>query len=352
MTDSLLLFERAALWMLWVGMALAATLTLTVVLSRVALAWQAGRLRRAERRYGPMIQRALDGDGAALRALVESPSRDRVTIGRLLIAPLIADRDERRIAAARAIAQVISLGDIARRLIKSPWWWRRVAALRAVGLLQARNGTAAVVTSLEDPNPNVRDAAVDSLADLQDPAALPALVVHLHDSSIQRGRRAAALAAFGSQCESFLLDLSHVDPTHRLNYARALAICGTALSRRTLNEWTADSRPEVQAASFDALAHTGLDEQSATAAIKALDSGDVLVRAMAAGALTGWSGNGDAASHLLPHLDDAWPVAVRAARSIQAMGPAGLPALARRAERDDLGGTLARQMLWEIEARL
>jgi HEAT repeat protein len=352
MTDSVVRFEQAALWMLWGAMALAATLTLTVVMSRVVLAVQAARLRRADSRYGPLIRRALAGDGAALRALVESPRRDRLRIGSLLIAPLVADRDPLRITRARVVAQAISLGDLARRLIESRWWWRRVAALRAVGLLQARNGTAAVVASLEDPNPNVRDAALDSLADLQDPAALPAIVVHLHDPSLQRGRRAAALAAFGSQCEAFLLDLSLVDPTHRLNYARALAICGTAKSRSTLCEWTADSRPDVQAASLEALAHTGLDEPSAAAAIEALESSDVLVRAMAAGALSGWTGTGDAAAHLLPHLDDAWPVAVRAARSLQAMGPAGLPPLTRRAAGQDLGGTLARQMLWEIEVHL
>jgi len=351
MTDPILQFEQAALWMLWGAMALASALTLTVVLSRVVLAVQAARLRRAERRYGDLIRRTLEGDGTALRALVESPPRDRITIGRLLVAPLIADRNPQRIASARRIAQAISLGDVVRRLFNSRLWWRRVAALRAVGLLQARNGTAAVVAALEDPDANVRDAALDSLADLQDPAALPAIVVHLHDSSLQRGRREAALAAFGTECESFLLDLSHVDPTHRLNYARALAIVGTHLSRRTLCEWAADSRPEVRAASFDALAHTGLDEPSAALAINALDSGDVLVRAMAAAALKGWSGSGDAASHLLQHLDDAWPVAVRAARSLQAMGAGGLPALEQRAARQDLGGTLARQMLWEMEVR-
>ena len=352
MTEIELQIEQAALWMLWAGLALSGALTLTVVLSRVVLAFQAAQLRRAELVYGPLIRLALDGDASALSELADSSPRHRLTIGRLLIAPLIADRSPDRIASARRVAQAMSLGDVARRLVRSRWWWRRVLALRAVGLLQARNGTAAVVAALDDPNPDVRDAALDSLADLQDPAALPAIVVHLHDSSLQRGRRAAALAAFGSECESFLLDLSHVDPTHRLNYARALAICGTGLSRPTLCEWTADSRPEVQAASFDALAHSGLDEQSAAVAIKALESSDVLVRAMAAGALKGWTGKGDAASHLLPHLDDAWPVAVRAARSIQAMGPAGLPVLARRAERQDLGGTLARQMLWEIEVRL
>ena len=40
---------------------------------------------------------------------------------------------------------------------------------------------------------------------------------------------------------------------------------------------------------------------------------------MAAYALRGWQGPGDAAARLAAHLDDTWAVAVRAARSLQSM---------------------------------
>jgi HEAT repeat protein len=357
MTDLALAIERATIWIVWASVILAVSTSCAVVIARIALACHQAHQQRAEQRYGPLIRRALDGDEGALGALVRSPSRLRLTLARLLIDPLIADRNPVRIAATRAIVRAMSPGvpadrwPLADRWLRSPWWWRRTVALRAFGLLQATNRTAAVVTALDDPNADVRNAALDALADMQDHAALPAIVVRLHDASLQRGRRAAALAAFGAQCEPFLLALSRVDPEHRLNYARALAICGTALARPTLCEWTGDARVTVRAAAFEALAHTGLDEAAASLAIPALESADVAVRAMAAAALHGWTGGGDAASHLARHLDDTWTVAVRAARSLQSMGDAGRAALGARAARPDLTGVLARQMLWEEQAQ-
>jgi HEAT repeat protein len=145
--------------------------------------------------------------------------------------------------------------------------------------------------------------------------------------------------------------LSYVDTEHRLNYAQALGICGTARSRPTLGEWTRDSRREVSAAAFEALSHVGLDASAASLAVGALESDDVAIRATAAAALRGWTADAEAARHLVQHLDDAWPVAVSAARSLQSMPESGMAALRARAERPDLAGTLARQMLWEAEVR-
>jgi HEAT repeat protein len=118
-----------------------------------------------------------------------------------------------------------------------------------------------------------------------------------------------------------------------------------------LCRWTADDRPAVRAATFRALATVGLDDEAARLAIESLGSADEIVRAMAASALRGWAGPGDAAAHLAKRLDDAWPVAVRAARSLKSMGPAGHAELQAQAPRQDLAGALARQMLWETSAR-
>ena len=181
---------------------------------------------------------------------------------------------------------------------------------------------------------------------MRDLAALPAIVVRVHDTSLPRGRRGAALKAFGSDGEPFLLELAEVDPANRLNYIHALAICGTARSRPVLCRWTRDPRLDVRAAAFEALAYVGLDDESARVAIEGLESDDAPVRAMAAYALRGWQGPGDAAARLAPHLDDTWAVAVRAARTLQSMGPAGSVELQARASGSDIGGLLARQMLW------
>jgi HEAT repeat protein len=347
MNDLLIGFERIALSMVWLAVGLTALMTSAVVAERVALAWHEAWLQRVARRYEPLVRRALDGDESALSTLVRSPSRYRVSIARLLIMPLIYDRDPALIAASRGIVHAMSLVPTADRLLRSRWWWRRALAIRALGLTQIRDHTAKIVAALDDPNAEVRNAALDALADMQDPAALTAIVVHLHDARLHRGRRAAALAAFGSQCEEFLLDLARVDPLNRFSYARALAFCGTELSRPTLCEFTSDARVEVRAAAFEAFARVGLDDGAAPLVIAALDSPDVAVRAMAAAALHGWTGAGDGASRLARHLNDTWTVAMRAARSLQSMRAAGRVELEACARRSDQAGELARQMLWE-----
>jgi HEAT repeat protein len=82
-------------------------------------------------------------------------------------------------------------------------------------------------------------------------------------------------------------------------------------------------RPDLRAAAFEALAHVGLDERAALHAIDGLEDADVRVRAMAAQSLQGWLGVGNAASRLGKHLDDAWPVAVHAARALRSLGERG-----------------------------
>jgi len=346
---ALLNVDRVTLWALWIGPALAAAMAVLVIVERLGVIAHERFLRRLRHRYGRLIERALRGDAEALDALVRSPSRYRLEVARLLIFPLVDDRNPDRIAATRDIIRAMSLVPLADRWLRSYRWWRRVPALQTFGLLQFADRGPQLVAGLDDDNAEVRNAALDGLADLHDPATLPAIVVRLHDTSLQRGRRAAALAAFGSECEGFLLELSLADPAHRLNYGKALAICGTARSRPILCEWTGDAREPVRAAAFEALARIGLDDRAAALAITALDSSDVHERAMAAAALHGWTGDGDAPSRLARHLGDAWPVAVRAAHALRSMGPTGHAALRPYVSGADQAAVLARQMLWELE---
>jgi HEAT repeat protein len=329
------------------AVATALTMAAAVIVERTALGVQRALNGRITERYRPLVQRALAGDDTAQNALSASPPRHRLAIARLLIEPLIDDRDPERIARTRAIAQAMSVFPLADRYLRSWMWWRRALALRALGLVQATDHTAQLVAAIDDAHPDVRAAALDGLTDLNDLAALQAIVVRLHDTTLHRGRRGAALKAFGSACEPFLLEWSAVDAANRLDYIHALAICGTTRSRPVLCRWTQDSRVEVRATAFEALGYVGLDDESARVAIEGLESEEATVRAMAAGALRGWRGTGDAAARLAPHLDDTWIVAVRAARTLQSMGPAGDVELQARASRQDLGGLLARQMLWQ-----
>jgi HEAT repeat protein len=343
--------EAVARLLLWISVRLALTMTAIVVIERTVSALLRARRQYIEERYSPLVRRVLGGDDKALAQIAAAPARHRLSVAKLIVGPLIDDRDPVRIARTRAIVRALSIVPIADRYLRSWLWWRRAIALRAIGLLQLRDRTPAVVAALDDAHPDVRGAALDALADLRDVAALPAVVVRLHDASLHHGRRLAALAAFGPECEAFLLDLSQVDDGHLLNYARALAICGTRRSRPSLARWAHDPRPDVRAAAFEAFAHVGVDAEAAQLAIEALESGDAPVRAMAAYALHGWNGGGDAATHLAQHLDDAWPVAVRAARSLRSMGDAGALELRARASHADLAGLLARQMLSPMGAR-
>jgi HEAT repeat protein len=340
-------FESAVLILVWIGASISLTLLLVLVVERAGIAafeaWTAGVIRR----YEPLSRRALDGDDEATSALARMPAHHRITVARHLIVPLISDRDPARIAATGRVVRAMSIVPLADRFLRSRWWWRRALALRALGLIQAVDRAGQIVACLDDAHQEVRGAALDALADLRHPPTLPAIVARLHDASLDGGRRIAALAAFGSEGEPFLLELASVDPVRRLSYARTLAVCGTARARPALCEWTRDTRRDVRAAAFEALAHVGLDERAAALAITALESRDEAVRAMAATALRGWNGPGNAAASLARHLDDRWPVAVSAARTLQSMRAAGRLELEASAMRPGLAGVLARQMLWE-----
>ena len=351
MSDLLVEFERLSPLMFWMAVAAAITMAAAVVVERTAFGVQQALSRRVTERYRPLVQRALAGDETARGELMGSPARHRLAIARLLIEPLIEDRDPERIARTRAIAQELSGFRIADRYLRSWLWWRRALALRALGLAQARDYTPQLIAALDDPHPDVRAAAMDGLADMHDLTALQAIIVRVHDLSLHRGRRGAAIKSYGPDCEPFLLEMSEVDSANRINYIHALAICGTARSRPVLCRWTRDTRIDVRATAFEALAYVGLDDESARVAIEGLESEEPTVRAMAAYALRGWQGPGDAAARVAKHLNDTWAVAVRAARTLQSMGPAGAAELQACASHPDIGGLLARQMLWRPGAQ-
>jgi hypothetical protein len=338
---------RFATVILWTSIGLASVMIVAVVVERTVVGALNARQRRLERRYRPLIDAALARNEAAFGKLASIRPYHRIVVARLLLEPLIVDRQPARIAGTRAIAEAMALIPVADRYLRSPWWWRRSVALRVFGAMQFRDRISAMVAALDDPRSEVRAAALDALTDTRDPESFKAVIVRLHDPSLHRGRLAGAVTAFGPECETFLLDLAAVDSTNRFNYARALSLCGTARARSTLGDWIRDERPEVRAASFEALGHIGLDDTSAQLARHALECDDEPVRAMAAFALQGWTAADGSAACLAMHLDDAWPVAIRAARSLRSMGASGVIELQTNAARPDLAGVLARQMLWQ-----
>jgi HEAT repeat protein len=345
MTSTLFRFQSHAEWFAWVGLGIAILILVAVIVQRIALAIREARLRRTERKYGPLLEHALDGDSDAVRALAAASLHQRRVLARTLLSDLVADRRPARIEATRAVVLTMSLGDLHQQLLRSRWWWQRLTGLQVAGLMQDWRYTATVVGALDDPIPAIRNTALDALADMQDPAGLSALVEHLHDASLPRGRRLAAIASFGLAAESLLIELGRLNSDLRVSCARALALCGGDRSRPVLCEWMQDARPDVRTAALEALAHVGLDERAAALATESLDSQDAVVRAMAASAFRGWTASGEAATRLAEHLSDTWMVAIRAARSLQSMGDAGRQALETATSRDGLAGALARDAL-------
>ena len=333
--------------LLIIGTVFATAMAVGVAVERMAFARLRHSRRRLEARYLRVIRRALANDEDAVRELAATPARHRIDVATMLVEPLIEDRDPVRIARTRAVFKAMSIVQIADAYLRSPFWWRRAIAVRALGLIQMTERTAQIVAALDDDNGNVRAAALDALRDLGNRDALNAIVARLNDPSLQLGRRAAALMAFGAAGEPLVLELGRVHVDERARYARALMLCGTSRSRATLCEWTRDPRVDVQAAALEALARVGLDEATARRAIECLEHPDSRVRAMAAQALRGWTGSAYTAAQLSRHLDDVWIVAVRSAHTLRSMKPDGLDALRRRATHDGIAGTLARQMLWE-----
>jgi len=96
-------FSHLAPSIAWLAVSLAASATLAVVVERALQGLRQVRQRRLEQRYMPIVRRALVGDAAAERALVDCPRRDRIDVAVLLVTPLIDDRDSWRIARTREI---------------------------------------------------------------------------------------------------------------------------------------------------------------------------------------------------------------------------------------------------------
>jgi hypothetical protein len=140
MTDLLVEFERLAPLMVWAAVVTALTMATAVVVERAAFGVQQALNRRLTERYRPLVQRALAGDETARRELLASPARHRLAIAWMLIEPLIEDRDPERIARTRAIAEAMSVFQLADRYLRSWMWWRR-----ALGHLRHRPVAARLV---------------------------------------------------------------------------------------------------------------------------------------------------------------------------------------------------------------
>ena len=274
MIDLLLEFEHIAVWMMWLGVFLALSMLCAVVTGRVMYARSEERRHRFERQYGPLITRALAGNEDAARAHAvpfSAPLRARHP------ADYTAHRQSgpgahRRHACAHARpAATAPRGSAPEEpLVVAP------RARHCGRPASSRIRTAPARSSPRSTTSTRRCAAPPWMRwrtcriQHRCPRSSCAFVTRRCSGAAD----AAALAAFGAQCEPLVLDLARADE----GTASITPGSWPSVERCGRGPHSSAGRPTRArrcVRRLKALAHVGLDEPTAALAIDALESSDV-----------------------------------------------------------------------------
>ena len=304
-------------------------------------------------RFEPVVERCLGAIETSTdhARLIRFGRRSPMLLGRMLVQPLLslAGGPVENGAALAKEAGVIALW---RSDARDRRWWRRAEANRSLGVVGDVESFPAFVTALDDPHEEVRAAAVEAMGRLGDLRAVQELLSRLPEQSRhQRVRIIDALGALGVEGGPALMDFIRRRPDVLPFVADLVpSVCGTSAAEEVLG-FCDHETAAVRAAAFNVLGTIGLDDTNFYFALKALGDEDPGVRAMAARAL-GRSGREDVASYLGERLnEDDWSVAAASARALLNLGAAGAATLAASATGDGQAADLAKQMMWEQQAR-
>lgn len=345
------LLHLALLPFLAIGGSLLALLLAGLVIQRGVreLAWR--RRQKLVTRYQSVIDTIVQADAevGAIAGLRRSPLAHRAIVADLLLTPLRVARGD-VVARVRAAATEIGLIPYWHLGLQDRRWWRRAAAVRALGAIADPSALPGIMRALDDEHEEVRAAAVEAAGGLGDPAVIPALLEHLADGSrYQRTRIVDALRSLGPPVTPALVAFARAHPARTQLAADVLGMIGTSVAVDPLIEWSGDASSDVRVAVLGALGSIGLDDRSYYFALRGLGDSDPRARAMAARAL-GRSRREDAAGYLAERLDDEWLPAAEAAGALRRLGEPGAAALQARARHEGQAGDLARQMLWRRPA--
>jgi HEAT repeat protein len=315
---------------------------------RLRLAVHEGRAARVRARLAPVIATVrADASPAERRQLREAVARldrrSRPPAAELLIDRL-ADTPASDRGAILALLREVGAIEVALHSARARTAWRRSLACAALGAAGAREAVPVLVKRLDDRNHHVREAAVEALGAIRDPAALPALrELYLLPSSVRPGIVYAALIEFGPAAADVFADgLASDDPSVRASACFGLAATAPdAPSREPVERALADEDPAVRIAAAGALATVhGGRAQAALIAIAA--DPQPAVRRAAVRALAAYDDPAAAAAATSAMRDTDREVAIRAAESLVLLSRkprAG--AAAKRA--------LAVENLWPVE---
>ena len=253
--------------------------------------------------------------------------RDRRLVEAILLeaARRVQGDDRERITAA-----LEGLGSVREAIaaVRSRRRWKRADAAENLGLMRSREAVEALVTLMNDPEPEVRIRAARALGRIRGTTSIRPLVRALADPSRWSAIRVAdILISVGAEAADELLAAFESLP--RLGRLSALDVLGrirslraVALMKRCLDDPDAD----IRARAAHALGLIG-DSGAEGDLIKALSDREWPVRAMAAKGL-GRIGNPAAIPDLRQAMKDRqWWVRANSGEALRALGAAGREAL-------------------------
>jgi hypothetical protein len=126
-------------------------------------------------RVGNEIKNVLAGESYDQAVIGATDTGTRQLIATELLSALAARNVERRARARAAFVKHDYLDEATRKLRTADAPAERAAAARSLGYVQDKSTTPHLVAALDDKEPEVRRAAVESLAELHDPSAIQPL---------------------------------------------------------------------------------------------------------------------------------------------------------------------------------
>lgn len=221
--------------------------------------------------------------------------------------------------------------------IRSPLWWRRFAAARALARIADASDRDLLLRLLGDPHPAVQSAASESLRRYADPELIRRVIDGLSSaSSAVRAHQMTILAGHADVAAPMLLDRIREDaPAHKLYaYINAAAALGDPACMTRVGELSTHPHAEVRVAVARVL-RSGVGESAHVKLLSMLRDPDWRVRAQAARGLGAMNDPRTVDALLRAIADPTWWVRFRAALALAAMGDVGHDALARALEHQD-----------------
>lgn len=323
----------------------------TVVFIRLRRIRQRRERMAANRTIAPILVRYLGGEiplSEVIKTLRPLPKEQAAEILESYASAIASRLQEDLIALYRGLGLI----DFAVRRSRSFIWWRRLEAVRILGMLEGKVEPQILFDRLRDPVPAVRLAAARGLGRSGDPRAVDPLLASLATpAGLSRPQIAAILVDLGASAHPRLRALLRKPPQTRAEarlYAtilEVLALSGDTRAAPYIQYALTDQDPEIRIAAFRAAGILRLT-LAPDDIVMGLEDDRWEVRAQAA-RTAGRVGLKEMVPHLATRLSDTtWWVRLNAASALRDLGESGLAELARLAA--DSNDPFARDMAARI----